>query len=127
MVEWFSNPRFSGNESIIIHNAGRISFNVSFVKRHNLKDCKYCYMSAPENDRKYIKINFAFTQDTSLFPDINPFKLNLHPKSQRFQITPKSWFDQYHIKSSDVEGIWAPLEKSDPRAGKIFQISVERK
>ncbi|MBR9690784.1 hypothetical protein GOV08_03810 [Candidatus Woesearchaeota archaeon] len=127
MVEWYSNPRFSGNELITIHKAGRISFNVNFVKKFNLRENKFCYLSAPENDRNFIKINFAFTKDTALMPDVNPFKLNLHPKSDRFQITPKSWFDQYHLKPENIEGEWVPIEKSDQRIGRYFQINVERK
>jgi hypothetical protein len=126
MIDWYSNPRYSGNECITIIKE-RISFNVSFVKKYNLKEYKFCYISAPENDRSFTRISFIFTKDTSLIPNVNPFSLTKHPRVDRFQITPKSWFDNYHIRPQDLEGNWTPIEKNDPKIGRYFQINIEKK
>lgn len=125
MAELWSNPKPPEEPFVSINKGYRISFNVYMVKKYNLEDCKYCYITKPEMDRKSIKVGFVFTKDATLF-NVSPSKLSKHPSSFRFQISPKRWFTEFNIDPSLVAGNYPAFEKTDPKIGKVYWITLSK-
>ncbi len=124
---WGTNDRWDEDPTITISDY-RISFNVQFVKQYNLQTAQYVYINGPiRKDANHIQIVFLLSEKADVVPGVKPFKLNKHPKVERYQTTPKTWFDKNNLRVDQVAGAYTPIEKKDPRLGTLFVIEIEVK
>jgi len=118
---------FGFSEGINFGKPWRISFSTGFVRKYNLQDHKYVYLSVPEISNKGIKIGFIFNKNDQIVDGAHPLKLSKHPRSPRFQIQPKSWFEMYSINQDEINGDYPVMETTDPKLGKTYIVLISKK